>query len=69
MNGRSIHPDDEGLEARIEDARMIFATATSRRDRERWWSELKRLIAQRSPRQIANMERERGITPVALQRR
>lgn len=52
---------DAELERKIEVAVLRCSTATNPNDRRRWWNELKRLHALRSPEQIERMERKRGL--------
>jgi len=59
----SGHAADDELQRRIDAARAEFMGAASTADRAVAWQRLKRLIAQRSPREVQAMERERRIRP------
>lgn len=52
--------NDDLLEAKIDHARLLFATAETPRHRRLAWASLQRLIAQRSQARISEMEREQG---------
>lgn len=52
---------DEGLERRIDYQALLLHSAPTPAERRTAWSELKRLVAQRSPERIARMEREQGL--------
>jgi cobalamin biosynthesis protein CbiD len=55
MNAEKITADEE-LERRIHDATRSFCDAQTPEDRRAAWEQMKALIAQRSPEQIARME-------------
>jgi hypothetical protein len=52
---------DAALEGLIEMARESMLAAHSERGRRFWWARMTRLIEERSPKQIARMEAERGL--------
>lgn len=47
---------DAELETRIENARIAMMEAQDQSARRDWYEEMRSLIAQRSPQQIARME-------------
>ena len=53
---------DRTLERRIERATMRLACAKNQAARRKAWDELRTLIDQRSPAQVARMEHERGLS-------
>lgn len=53
--------DDAALEAAIDLATLRCQTASTPLRRRQAFEELRRLIAQRSPAQVARMERARGL--------
>lgn len=55
------HDADAELERRIHFQAGLIATALTPAEKMSAWDELKRLHAQRSPRRIEQMERERGL--------
>lgn len=60
------HPktlDDAALEAAIDLAALRLQTATTPLRRRHAFDELRTLVAQRSPQQIARMERDKGLAP------
>ena len=52
---------DEALEQRIQTAAVRCALARTHEDHAPAWKDLVELIRQRSPQQVAKMERERRI--------
>lgn len=52
---------DADLERQIDFQRGLLATAITTAEQTAAWEEMKRLIAQRSPERIEQMERERGL--------
>lgn len=60
MKPRPLHPVDEALEARIDEARDDFMLAESISDRKRTWARLQALLAARSPQRVLEMERAYG---------
>jgi hypothetical protein len=52
---------DQQREARIEELGRQIVTAETMLERSRLWREMRNLIAQRSPRQVAAMEHEKGL--------
>jgi len=53
----------EQLEEQITSAFMVYSAAHTLRARQRAWRRFSELLAQRSPEQIARMERARGLIP------
>ena len=49
------------LESQIAGAFLLYSRASSIKQRRKTWSRFRRLCAQRSPEQIARMERARGL--------
>lgn len=49
------------LEQRIDYQALLLHTVHTRTERRAAWEELRRLIAQRSPERVEQMEREQGI--------
>lgn len=60
INPEAQTPDQE-LEALIDREALLLHTAQTPKERRAAWSELCRLVAQRSPDQVAHMEAERGL--------
>lgn len=60
MNADAMSSDDL-LERRIEAARLRMVHAKSPSLQRHWFGEMQRLIAQRSPEQVARMEEDRGL--------
>jgi hypothetical protein len=60
-----INPEAKGfdgeLERRIDFEAGLLAIAQTPAEQTSAWEELKRLVAQRSPARIEQMERERGL--------
>lgn len=52
---------DEQLESEIIWAKLKLQYAKTEPDRRVAWEKLKRLVGQRSPEQIARLERQRGL--------
>lgn len=59
---RDLDMDDAGLEAAIEFAALKVMTGTTIQRRRDAYEELRRLVKQRSPRQVRRMEEARGLT-------
>ncbi len=55
--------DDAALEAAIDLATLRCQSASTPNRRRAAFAELRSLIAQRSPRQVARMEQARGLAP------
>lgn len=60
-----INPEAPGIDAelerRIDFEAGLLAIAQTPAEQTSTWEELKRLVAQRSPERIEQMERERGL--------
>ena len=54
-------PKDQRLERSIEVASLEFHCSQSPEERRTAWERLKRLIAQRSPERVLEMEIEKGL--------
>lgn len=54
-------PKDQRLERSIEVASLEFHCAQSPEERRTAWERLKRLIAQRSPERVREMEEKKGL--------
>lgn len=52
---------DAELERQIDFQHGLLVTAITPAEHEAAWDEMKRLIAQRSPARVAEMEREQGL--------
>lgn len=52
---------DADLERQIDFQRGLLAIAQTPAEQTSAWEELKRLVAQRSPERVEQMERERGL--------
>lgn len=52
---------DTELERQIDFQQGLLVTAITPAEHTAAWEEMKRLIAQRSPEQVEQMERERGL--------
>jgi hypothetical protein len=61
MNVAPLIDSDRELERRIQTAAVRVSLARTREEHDPLWREFVELIRQRSPRQIAKMERERGL--------
>ena len=60
---RDLTLDYAGLEAAIALAALRLQTATTPIRRRQAFDELRTLVAQRSPQQVARMERDKGLAP------
>ena len=54
-------PKDQRLERSIEVASLEFHCSQSPEERRTAWERLKRLIAQRSPERVREMEEKKGL--------
>lgn len=61
MINPEAHDPDVELERAIDFQAGLLATALTPGEKESAWDELKRLHAQRSPEQVEQMERNRGL--------
>lgn len=61
MINPEAHGYDAELERRIDFEAGLLAIALTPAEQTSAWEELKRLVAQRSPERIEQMERERGL--------
>lgn len=61
MINPEAHDTDAELERQIEFQHGLLVTALTPAEQTAAWDEMKRLIEQRSPEQVEQMERERGL--------
>lgn len=52
---------DFDLESRIDNMYIMMRTAPTIEECAKYWVEMKKLCAQRSPKQVRKMEEERGL--------
>lgn len=62
MSAIPLRDPDAELESRILTAAIRCSLAKTQAEHGPAWAELKRLIGQRSPERVRQMERERGLT-------
>jgi hypothetical protein len=63
QTGSTSSPADRALERKIRREWLRLINATDRRARLAHWQSMVQLISRRSPHQVAQMERARGLRP------